>query len=170
MSSTLYNNFHFNNPELTHVYLQKKRDVTKRSWPEEGLNFHHLFHKKRCFLAPLQQTIIENNVTKGEIAQNVQFPLSPQCFQLYLMIKLLFMETCSCFCQYVWKIVCCGIVICGKGLKVSTNNLSHIASTSPIKNNWYSISSPNDILLKEANENYIFPSGFSSCIMIKSED
>ena len=33
----------------------------------------------------LQQTIFENIVAKGEIAHDEQFPLLPQCFQLFLM-------------------------------------------------------------------------------------
>ena len=40
----------------------------------------------------LQQTTFENIMAKGEIAHDEQFPLFPQCFQLYLMIKLSFME------------------------------------------------------------------------------
>ena len=35
----------------------------------------------------------ENIVAKGEIAHDEQFILRLQCFQLYLTIKLLFMET-----------------------------------------------------------------------------
>ena len=31
-------------------------------------------------------------MAKGDIAHDEQFPLMPQCFQLYLMIKLSFME------------------------------------------------------------------------------
>ena len=33
---------------------------------------------------PPQQTTFENFVTKGGIAQNEQFLLLPQCFQLYI--------------------------------------------------------------------------------------
>ena len=40
----------------------------------------------------LHQTTFENILTKGEIAHEEQFPLLPQCFQLYLIYKLLFME------------------------------------------------------------------------------
>ena len=42
------------------------------------------------FLAPLQQITFENIVAKGEIAQNKQFPLMSQCFQLYKKIILSF--------------------------------------------------------------------------------
>ena len=71
-------------------------------------------------MSPLETT--ENKCTvclkhcvgaKGEIAHNVQFPLWPQCFQLYLTIKLLwrfftFLSQCfqSCLlqiCLYVGK-------------------------------------------------------------------
>ena len=37
-------------------------------------------------------TTFENFLAKGEIAQDEQFPLLPQCFQLYLIIKLSFMD------------------------------------------------------------------------------
>ena len=43
-------------------------------------------------LMPLLQTTFENTVTKGEIAQNEQFPLFPQYFQLFSFIVPLFME------------------------------------------------------------------------------
>ena len=39
----------------------------------------------------------ENNVAKGEIAHDEQFLLWPQCFQVYLTIKLSFMEIFQVF-------------------------------------------------------------------------
>ena len=63
----------------------------KRPYSEES----HVLHKKcieyvyslpfptfRHFLMPLQQNTFENTVTKGEIAQNEQFLLLPQCFEI----------------------------------------------------------------------------------------
>ena len=49
-------------------------------------------HEYRRFLKPLQQPTFENIVTKDEIAQNKQFLLLPQCFQLFSIIKPLFMD------------------------------------------------------------------------------
>ena len=40
----------------------------------------------------MQQMTSENIAAKGEIAHDDQFLLWPQCFQLYLTIKLFFME------------------------------------------------------------------------------
>ena len=51
-------------------------------------------------------------MTKGEIATDEQFLLWPQCFQLYLTIKLSFMDIIQ-----VLNVVCCIFVVCGKGLQ-----------------------------------------------------
>ena len=40
----------------------------------------------------MQQTTFENIWAKGEIAHNEQFLNLPQCFKLYSMIKLSFIE------------------------------------------------------------------------------
>ena len=59
-------------------------------------NYHFLTlsHLQMYFdaIAALQQTTFENIVAKGEIAHNKQFLLRPQCFQLYLTIKLSLMD------------------------------------------------------------------------------
>ena len=44
-------------------------------------------------LTHLQQTTLENIVAKGEIVQNKQFLLLPQCFQLYSVIIPSILET-----------------------------------------------------------------------------
>ena len=54
----------------------------------------------------------ENIVAKGEIAYNVQYLFLPQFFQLFSIIKYLFMEIFYIFA----KAVCCSCVVCGKGL------------------------------------------------------
>ena len=54
-------------------------------------------------LTRLQQTSFENIVTKGEIAHDEQFPLLPQCFQLYLIINLSFMEIFRMFANMFSK-------------------------------------------------------------------
>ena len=43
-------------------------------------------------MMPLEQKTFENTVTKGEIAQDEQFLLLPQCFQLFSVIILPFIE------------------------------------------------------------------------------
>ena len=46
---------------------------------------------------PLQQTSFENIVAKGENAHNEQFHILLQCFQLYSIIPLLFIDFLSIF-------------------------------------------------------------------------
>ena len=48
--------------------------------------------KNLKILTPLQQTTLENIVTKREIAQNKQFLFLLKCFQLLLFIELSFKE------------------------------------------------------------------------------
>ena len=43
-------------------------------------------------LTQKQQTTFENIMAKSEIAHDEQFLVWPQCFQLYLTIKLSFMD------------------------------------------------------------------------------
>ena len=64
----------------------------------------------------LQQTTFENIVTKGEIAQNEQFLLLPQCFQPFLVIIPTIMEIFPYSLVDIFEIVCCIFVVCGKGL------------------------------------------------------
>ena len=47
----------------------------------------------RRFLTPVQQTTFENIGTKVEIAQNEQFLLLQQCFQLFSVIIPSFIES-----------------------------------------------------------------------------
>ena len=60
----------------------------------EFLSLSYIFNPspRRHFLMPMQQTTIENIFAKGEIALHKQFHLLPQCFQLYLLIILAFIE------------------------------------------------------------------------------
>ena len=51
----------------------------------------------------LQQTTFENVVAKGEIAHDELFHILPQCFQLYLMFKLSFMEMFHIFANMFSK-------------------------------------------------------------------
>ena len=64
-----------------------------------------------------QQTTFENIVTKEGIAQNEQFLLLPQCFQLFLIITLIYGDF-SCFCLYISNVVYCKFIVCEKGLKI----------------------------------------------------
>ena len=50
-------------------------------------------------------------MVKDEIAHDEQFLLWAQCFQLYLTIKLSFMEIFLGFCHNVFKVVCCRFVV-----------------------------------------------------------
>ena len=52
---------------------------------------------------PLQQTTFENIVAKREIAQNEQFLLLPQCYQLCLVIIPIFIEMFYCFAKMFSK-------------------------------------------------------------------
>ena len=57
---------------------------------------------------------MENIVTNGEIAQNEQFLHLPQSFRLYSVIIPTIIE----IWEDIFKVVCCRIVICRKGLRV----------------------------------------------------
>ena len=52
---------------------------------------------------PLQQTTFENIVTKGEIAQNEQILILPQCFQFYSIIVPLIIENVHIFAKMFLK-------------------------------------------------------------------
>ena len=64
---------------------------------------------------PLQQTTFENTVAKGEIAHNEQFLHLPQCFQLYLMMKLLCIEIFHIFVNMFLKSSAADLLYVGKG-------------------------------------------------------
>ena len=76
----------------------------------------------------LQQTNFENNVAKKEIAYNEQFLLLSKMFQLYLNIILSFIENWP----YVFKVVCCRFVICGKTIFSSTVSVPKVCCISKI--------------------------------------
>ena len=60
--------------------------------------------------------LFENIVTKEEIAQNVQFLLLPQCFPLLVIGYPFNYRDFLFFWQNMFKVVCCRIDVCGKGL------------------------------------------------------
>ena len=62
-----------------------------------------------------QRTNIENIVAKGEIAHDEQFHLWPQCFQLYLTIKLSFMEIFQVFVTMYTKSSAADLLYVDKG-------------------------------------------------------
>ena len=74
----------------------------------------------RHFLLPLQQMAIENVVKKGDIAHNEQFLLLSQCFQLFFTFIY---RDFLYLCLYVFKVVCCRFVVCGKGLKYKKESI-----------------------------------------------
>ena len=59
----------------------------------------------------LLHTTFENIMAKGEIAHNEQFPLWPQCFQLFLMIKLSFIEIFHVFVNRIAELLYVGTCI-----------------------------------------------------------
>ena len=59
--------------------------------------------------------IFENIVAKGEIAHDQQFLLWPQSFQLYLIIKLSFMEIFQVFVTMFSKSSAADLLYVGKG-------------------------------------------------------
>ena len=73
------------------------------------------FPTYRRILTHLQQTTLENIVTKGEIAHDEQFPLLPHCFQLYLIIKFSFMEIFHIFADMFSKSSAAELPYVGKG-------------------------------------------------------
>ena len=66
-------------------------------------------------LTHLQQTTFENIVTKGEIAQNEQFLLLPQCFQLFSVIILTILENFHIFELTFLKSSAAGLLYVEKG-------------------------------------------------------
>ena len=74
-----------------------------------------LSHLQTHFDTTKQQTTFENIVAKGEIAHDEQFHLSPQCFQLYLTIKLSFMEIIQVFVTMLLKSSAADWLYVGKG-------------------------------------------------------
>ena len=61
-------------------------------------------------------TTFESIVAKEQIAQNKQFLLLPQCFQLYSII-ILSLTDIFLFWQDVFKVFCCRFVVHGKRLR-----------------------------------------------------
>ena len=53
----------------------------------------------------------ENNVTKGDLLIHL-----PPYFQLHSIILLAFTDIFLISALYVFKVVCCRFVVCGKGL------------------------------------------------------
>ena len=63
-------------------------------------------------------TTFENNVTKGEIAQNEQFLLLPHCFQhSSIIILIILMEILYVFANTFSKSSAADVFVCEKGLK-----------------------------------------------------
>ena len=80
--------------------------------------------------------LFENIVTKEEIAQNKQFLLLPQCFPLLVIGCLFNIRDFYIFWQNIIKVVCCRIVVWGKGLKPLPLNCIHIYSLLIFKNQY----------------------------------
>ena len=69
------------------------------------------FPTYRRMLTHLQKTTFENNMTKGEIAQNKQFFLLPQRFLAVIITSFLEIFHIS----LVDEVICCKFVVCEKG-------------------------------------------------------
>ena len=80
------------------------------SFPKWQTSAYH-FHTSRQ-----QQTTFEKSVAKGEIAHDEQFLLWPHCFQLYLTIKLTFIEIFQVFVTVFFEVVRYRFVVCEKVL------------------------------------------------------
>ena len=71
-------------------HMTKKIELCLLAQPGKNLNYP--FPTCRRFLMPLQQTTFENIETKEEIACNEQFLVLRQCFQLFSIIIVTFIE------------------------------------------------------------------------------
>ena len=60
-----------------------------------------------------------------EIAQNEQFLLLQEGFQIFSVTLLSFKEIFTSFCMVVFKVVCRRFVVCGKWLNPSVNPFPH---------------------------------------------
>ena len=76
------------------------------------LNISHL---QTHFDAIAAETTFENIVAKGEIARDEQFPLWPQCFQLYLTVKISLVEIFQVFVTMFSKSSAADLLYIGKG-------------------------------------------------------
>ena len=63
----------------------------------------------------VKQTPFENIVAKREIAHNEQYLHLPQCFQLYLIVKLLFVELFHIFAYLYFMLSAEELFNVGKG-------------------------------------------------------
>ena len=76
---------------------------------------------KDAFWRICSRRLLENKVTKEEIAQNQQFLLLPQCFPLLVIGYPFNYRDFSICWQNMSKVVCCRIVVCGEGLSSACN-------------------------------------------------
>ena len=88
--------------------------MTHKTW--FLIYFVNPFPQIGTLLTPLQQTTFEKSVAKGEIAHDNKFVHLPQCFQLYLMIKPLFMDIFHTFANMFSKSSAADLFYVGKGL------------------------------------------------------
>ena len=78
-----------------YLKIVQKKDVITNIFPGK-LQFNPFLHEDEC-LRNSSRRSFENSVAKGEIAHDEQLRLWPQYFQLYLTIKLSFMEMFQVF-------------------------------------------------------------------------
>ena len=95
---------------LTHLVLKR--------YSFRLLNCFNPFPHMDAFWRLCSRWLFENIATKEEIAQNVQFLLLPQCFPPLVIGYPFNYRDFFIFWQKTFKVVCCRIVIWGKGFRV----------------------------------------------------
>ena len=109
------------------VWLSNKRDIVGKPLSYSSLAPLKSYFSMDCLINPFpdafrrlfSRRFFENIVTREEIAQDEQFLLLPQYFQLYSILKLSFIEIVQYFCPDEFKVVCCRFVVCWKGVLIS---------------------------------------------------
>ena len=76
-----------------------------------------LYHLTDTFRRICSRRLLKTLWQKEKIAHDEQFPILPQCFQLYLMIKLSFMEISHTFANMFSKSSAAKVSYVGKGLR-----------------------------------------------------
>ena len=90
-----------------------------------GQNYFNPFPHIDAFWRLCSRQIFENIVTKEEIAQNVHFSFCHNVFSTFCHRLSIQIWRFSIFWQNTFKVVCCRIVVWGKGVKIMEKNMSH---------------------------------------------
>ena len=137
---------------MLHTYLQKSKEIKLKTLSENKLS--RLFQKiKRTCLDQKKNRNRQNSdqslcrwnvytfsckhMCDSSAADNFyqhcgksrncsQWALS-QCFQLFLIIVPLFIDIFHSFCQALFKVTCCKLVVCGKALNTRFYLTTHFS-------------------------------------------